>query len=53
MAEPGPEAAGDGQGTWKGAGFPGWLTMESKATEKPEQALRRAPAYIRKQWAEA
>lgn len=35
---------------WK---FSGWLTMEAKATDNPEGALKRALAYIQKQWAEA
>jgi sugar phosphate isomerase/epimerase len=35
---------------WK---FSGWLTMEAKATDNPEAALKRALAYIQKQWAEA
>jgi sugar phosphate isomerase/epimerase len=34
-------------------GFHGWLTMECKATDKPEAALKRALAYIKKQWNEA
>jgi sugar phosphate isomerase/epimerase len=37
----------------KAHGFCGWLTMECKATDDPESALRRALAYIKRQWAEA
>jgi sugar phosphate isomerase/epimerase len=37
----------------KRAGFAGWLTMECKATDRPEAALARALAYIKKQWDEA
>jgi sugar phosphate isomerase/epimerase len=37
----------------KHAGFAGWLTMECKATDRPEAALERALAYIKKQWEEA
>jgi hydroxypyruvate isomerase len=37
----------------KRAGFSGWLTMECKATDRPEAALARALVYIRKQWDEA
>ena len=33
--------------------YAGWLTIESRATDKPEAALVRALAYIRQQWAEA
>jgi sugar phosphate isomerase/epimerase len=34
-------------------GFSGWLTVESKATDNPEAALRRALAYLKRQWSEA
>jgi D-psicose/D-tagatose/L-ribulose 3-epimerase len=34
-------------------GYSGWLTVESKFTDSPEQALARALKYIRQQWAEA
>jgi sugar phosphate isomerase/epimerase len=34
-------------------GFSGWLTMESKATDNPEAALRRALAYVKRQWNDA
>ncbi len=37
----------------KRAGFHGWLTVESKATDAPEPALRRALRYLKEQWAEA
>lgn len=37
----------------KKAGFTGWLTVESKATDDPEAALARALRYIKTQWAEA
>jgi sugar phosphate isomerase/epimerase len=37
----------------KKAGFHGWLTMESSATDSPEAALARALTYIKRQWAEA
>jgi sugar phosphate isomerase/epimerase len=37
----------------KANGFCGWLTMECKATDDPESALRRALAYVKRQWAEA
>jgi sugar phosphate isomerase/epimerase len=34
-------------------GFSGWLTVESKATDNPEAALRRALPYLKQQWHEA
>ena len=34
-------------------GYSGWLTIEAKATDSPEAALRRALKYIKQQWAEA
>jgi sugar phosphate isomerase/epimerase len=34
-------------------GFSGWLTVESKATDNPEAALRRCLSYLQKQWREA
>lgn len=34
-------------------GYSGWLTVESKATDTPEAALRRALAYLKQQWSEA
>jgi sugar phosphate isomerase/epimerase len=37
----------------KAHGFCGWLTMECKATDDPESSLRRALAYIKRQWADA
>jgi len=33
--------------------YAGWLTIESRATDQPETALRRALAYVKQQWAEA
>jgi sugar phosphate isomerase/epimerase len=33
--------------------FSGWLTMEAKATDNPDAALKRSLAYIQRQWAEA
>ena len=33
--------------------YTGWLTVESRATDQPEAALRRALAYVKQQWAEA
>jgi sugar phosphate isomerase/epimerase len=37
----------------KKAGYCGWLTMESKASDDPDAALERALKYIRRQWQEA
>jgi sugar phosphate isomerase/epimerase len=37
----------------KRAGFSGWLTVESKATDNPEAALGRALKYLKAQWNEA
>jgi len=37
----------------KKAGFSGWLTIESDATDNPEAALARALKYVKQQWAEA
>lgn len=37
----------------KAAGFSGWLTIESKASDNPEHALLRARSYVEKQWATA
>ncbi len=37
----------------KRAGFAGWLTVESSATDNPEAALGRALKYLHEQWAEA
>jgi sugar phosphate isomerase/epimerase len=37
----------------KKAGFHGWLTVESKASDTPAQALARALKYVKQQWAEA
>ena len=34
-------------------GYAGWLTIESKATDRPEAALPRALKYLKQQWAEA
>ena len=34
-------------------GFAGWLTIESRATDNAEAALRRALKYLKQQWAEA
>jgi sugar phosphate isomerase/epimerase len=34
-------------------GYSGWLTVESKASDTPEAALKRALAYLRQQWSEA
>jgi sugar phosphate isomerase/epimerase len=36
----------------KRAGFSGWLTVESGATDNPEAALTRALKYIKQQWSE-
>jgi len=37
----------------KKAGFSGWLTVESGATDNPSAALSRALKYIKQQWSEA
>lgn len=37
----------------KKAGYSGWLTVESHATDNPEAALGRAVRYLKQQWAEA
>lgn len=37
----------------KKAGFAGWLTVESRATDNAEAALGRALKYLKQQWAEA
>jgi sugar phosphate isomerase/epimerase len=37
----------------KRRGYSGWLTIESRATDNPEAALRRALTYLKRQWAEA
>jgi len=37
----------------KKAGYAGWLTVESKASDHPEAALGRALRYLKQQWAEA
>jgi sugar phosphate isomerase/epimerase len=42
-----------GFGALKKAGFAGWLTVESKATDNAEAALGRALKYLKQQWAEA
>ena len=34
-------------------GYSGWLTVESKASDTPEAALKRALAYLKQQWSEA
>jgi len=34
-------------------GYSGWLTIESKFTDRPEPALERALKYLKQQWAEA
>jgi D-psicose/D-tagatose/L-ribulose 3-epimerase len=34
-------------------GYSGWLTVESRFTDTPEAALRRALQYIKRQWEEA
>jgi sugar phosphate isomerase/epimerase len=33
--------------------YAGWLTIECRATDNPEAALRRALAYVKQQWTEA
>jgi len=37
----------------KKAGFCGWLTVESGASDNPDAALERALKYVRRQWQEA
>ncbi len=37
----------------KRAGYCGWLTVESGATDNPEAALGRALKYLKQQWADA
>ena len=37
----------------KRAGYSGWLTVESKATDDPDAALARAIKYVQRQWTEA
>lgn len=37
----------------KKAGYCGWLTVESRASDDPDAALERALKYIRRQWQEA
>jgi len=37
----------------KKAGYSGWLTVESKATDDPDAALARALKYLQRQWQEA
>ncbi len=37
----------------KKAGYSGWLTVESRATDNAEAALGRALKYLKQQWAEA
>jgi sugar phosphate isomerase/epimerase len=37
----------------KKAGYCGWLTVESKASDDPDAALERALKYVRRQWQEA
>lgn len=37
----------------KRAGYSGWLTVESRASDDPEAALERALRYVRRQWQEA
>ena len=39
--------------TLKKAGFCGWLTVESGASDNPDAALERALKYVRRQWQEA
>lgn len=39
--------------TLKNHNYPGWLTVESAATDSPEPALARAREYILSQWDEA
>jgi sugar phosphate isomerase/epimerase len=34
-------------------GYAGWLTVESGATDNPENALSRALTYLKRQWSEA
>jgi sugar phosphate isomerase/epimerase len=37
----------------KKAGFCGWLTVESGASDNPDAALERALKYVRRQWQQA
>lgn len=37
----------------KKAGYQGWLTVESGASDNPDAALERALKYVRRQWQEA
>ena len=37
----------------KKAGYSGWLTVESKASDDPDAALQRALKYVRRQWQDA
>jgi sugar phosphate isomerase/epimerase len=37
----------------KKAGYSGWLTVESNASDDPDAALERALKYVRRQWLEA
>jgi sugar phosphate isomerase/epimerase len=37
----------------KKAGYHGWLTVESSASDDPDAALERALKYVRRQWQEA
>jgi len=37
----------------KKAGYCGWLTVESGASDNPDAALKRALKYVRRQWQEA
>lgn len=34
-------------------GYSGWLTVESKASDTPDAALKRALVYLKQQWSEA
>jgi sugar phosphate isomerase/epimerase len=37
----------------KQAGYGGWLTVESRASDNPDAALERALKYVRRQWQQA